>query len=76
MSNDSNIKFFMFSVSQMNMRKDVESKLGKKYEPSLVLVNGVYKQYTEIVNDPKEARYSDAVLVTSGDIRYIKYIKK
>ncbi len=76
MSNNGNIKFFMFSSSQMKMRKEVEAKLGKVYNPSLVLVNGEYKQYTEMVNDPKNARFSDSIIVTSGDIRHIKYIKK
>lgn len=76
MSNDGNIKFFMFSSSQMKMRKEVEAKLGKTYTPSLVLVNGEYKQYTEMVNDPKNVRFADSILVTSGDIRHIKYIKK
>ena len=70
-----NIKFFMFSLSQMQMRKKVESTLGKNYEPGKVLVNGIYKQYTEIVDDPKLARYPDAIVVASGDIRRIKYIK-
>lgn len=70
------IKYFMFSVSQMNLRKEVESKLGKTYTPGSVLVNGVYKQYTEIVDDPKKSRYPDAIVVTSGDIRFIKYKEK
>lgn len=71
----SNIKFFIFSLTQFKMRKDVEARLGREYKPGEVLVNGVYKQYTEIVNDPKEARYPDAIIIASGDIRYIKYKK-
>lgn len=71
----SNIKFFIFSLTQFKMRKDVEARLGREYKPGEVLVNGTYKQYTEIVNDPKEARFPDAVIIASGDIRFIKYKK-
>lgn len=71
----SNIKFFIFSLTQYKMRKEVEARLGREYKPGEVLVNGVYKQYTEIVNDPNEARHPDAIIVATGDIRYIKYKK-
>lgn len=71
----SNIKFFIFSLTQFKIRKDVEARLGREYKPGEVLVNGIYKQYTEIVNDPKEARFPDAVIIASGDIRFIKYKK-
>lgn len=71
-----NIRYFLFSSSQMKLRQEVESKLGRIYSPSLVLVNGEYKQYTEIVDDPNDSRFSDSIIVTYGDIRSIKYIKK
>lgn len=73
--NNNNIKFFVFSLTQFKMRRDIEAKLGRTYKPGEVLVNGVYKQYTEILNDPKESRYPDAIIIASGDIRYIKYKK-
>ena len=44
----------MFSSQQANLRKEVE---GFKYTPGTVLVNGRYKQYTEIVSDPDNATY-------------------
>ncbi|MGL5750096.1 MAG: hypothetical protein ACRCXT_06185 [Paraclostridium sp.] len=63
-----NIKYVIFSAEQMRMRMDVESKLGRSYKPGLVLVNGIYKQYTDIIDNPSNTRYPDAEVIASGDI--------
>lgn len=70
-----NNKYFMFSAAQMNERKQIEKKIGRNYTPGTVLVNGVYKPYTEIVDNPKNCRYSDAIIVIAGDINKITYKK-
>lgn len=70
-----NIKYFMFSVSDMNRRKEIEANLGRVYKPGEVRVRGVYKQFTEIVSDPSESKYPDATVVASGDINTMKYKK-
>lgn len=63
-------KYFMFSSEQMKVRKEADKKIGKTYKPGQVLVNGHYRQYTEIVSDPANATYPDAILVASGDKKY------
>lgn len=75
MSNYNNIKYFIFSATAYKLKQDLFNKLGKIYKPGEVLVNGIYKQFTEIVNEPNESRFSDAIIVASGDIREIKYKK-
>lgn len=64
--------YFMFSSQQANLRKEVE---GFKYTPGKVLVNGKYKQYTEIVSDPNNATYPDAIVVASGEKSRMIYRK-
>ena len=63
----------MFSSQQANLRKEVE---GFKYTPGKVLVNGRYKQYTEIVSDPDNATYPDAIVVASGEKSRMIYRKQ
>ena len=67
------IHYFLFSRSQLDMRIEMEKKMGKKFKPGEVIVNGIKKQYTEIVTNPKNSRYSDAVVVTYGNKNNIKY---
>ena len=66
-------RYFLFSQEQKNMRLKVEGNLGKQIKFGTVVVNGVAKQYTDIVIDPNKSKFSDAVIVTHGDIRKIKY---
>ena len=68
-----NIVYFLYSSEQMKIRKEADKKIGKDYKPGLVLVNGKYKQYTEIVNNPNNATYSDAIVVASGVKSKMKY---
>lgn len=65
--------YFMFSSEQLKVRKEADKKIGKIYKPGQVLVNGRYKQYTEIVSNPNNATYSDAIVVASGEKSKMKY---
>lgn len=67
--------YFLFSTTGMNAKKQIQEKIGKRYTPGLVLTSGVYKQYTEMVSDPKLAKYPDSILVASGLAGRIKYKK-
>lgn len=71
--NDLYYRYFLFSQEQKNMRLKVESNLGKKVTFGTVVVNGVKKEYTDIVIDPNKSKFSDAVIVIQGDIRKIRY---
>lgn len=68
----SQIKYFLFSREQMEFRKSMEARQGKKFKVGTVIVNGVRKHYTEM-SDTNKSRYSDAVIVAHGDISTFKY---
>lgn len=67
------IKYFVFSSTQFNDKKEICKKLGKTYKPGTVLINGSYKQYTDILESPKHPKYSDTIIIASGDIQNMKY---
>jgi hypothetical protein len=73
MATDIYLRYFMYSREQLELKKTVASKRGKTYVPGTVIVNGSAKQFTEMVTDPVNVNFSDAMLVTSGDMRKIKY---
>jgi hypothetical protein len=67
-------RYFVFSQKQYDMRMEVENKkLGQKPKFGTVVVNGSPKVFTEIVRDMNNCKFSDAIVLTSGDIRKIKY---
>lgn len=66
------VKYFLFSREQMEFRKDIEARQGKKFKVGTVIINGVRKHYTEL-SDSGKSRYSDAIIVAHGDISRIKY---
>lgn len=66
------IKYFMYSSEQLKLRKQVESRMGKKFKVGHVIVNGVKKPFTELTPAPK-SRFSDAIIVASGDPQTMKY---
>lgn len=66
-------RYFIYSETQMKIKRDVERRLGKNLVLGTVIVNGESKPYTEIVTDLANVKYSDAEIVTHGDIRKINY---
>ena len=66
-------KYFMYSRSQLDLRKKLEVKNGRTFVPGNVIINGVKKQYTELSNTPKNNKFSDSIIVWSGDISTVKY---
>lgn len=67
------VKYFLYSETQLKMRKEVEAKMGKKFVVGHVIVNGVRKPYTELSSSPESSRYSDAKLVAEGEISLMRY---
>jgi len=63
-------RIFIFSKEQMNKKKEIE---GKNAKFGTVVVKGSSKVYTEIVRKINSNLPSDYEIVTSGDIRKIKY---
>lgn len=72
-STDVYTRFFIFSRTQLEEQKKTANKLGRLFKPKQVIVNGVAKVYTDIVLDKNNVRYTDAYVVTSGDIRGMKF---
>ena len=65
---------FVYSPTQKDDILKIESKdRVDKFKLGTVVVNGVSKNYTEIVTDMSKAKYPDATLVIKGDIRRIKF---
>lgn len=66
------VKYFLYSETQLKMRKEVEARMGKKFIVGRVIVNGVRKPFTEISSSPT-SRYSDAKVVAQGEVTLMKY---
>lgn len=66
-------RHFIFSREQMELKKKIEQKTKTKVEFGKVMVNGAQKVFTDIVKDKKDCKFSDAIVLISGDIRTIKY---
>lgn len=63
-------RIFIFSKEQMDRKIKIE---GKNASFGKVIVKGSDKIYTEIVRKISPSLPSDYEIVTSGDIRHIKY---
>ena len=66
---------FVFSRTQRDELIKTENAITKtrKFKLGTVVVNGVAKEYTEMITDMSRARYPDAILVAKGDIRKISF---
>jgi hypothetical protein len=62
-------RYFIYSDTE---NKRMQSVYGSNYTPGSVIVRGVAKPYTSIISDPSKMS-TDAIVVTKGDIRKIKY---
>ena len=62
-------RYFVYSAEEEALKQTVH---GINAEFGTVIVNGVPKRYTSIVNDPAKTP-ADALIVIKGDIRKIKY---
>jgi len=66
-------RYFIYSMTQMKIKRDIEYKLGRDLVLGKVIVGGVQKEYTEIVSDLADVTESDAKIVAYGDIREMNY---
>ena len=67
-------KYFIYSPTQLRFRRQIEEKMGKRFYPGYVIVNGVRKAFTEL-SSSKESRYADAIVIAEMDdaVNNIKY---
>jgi hypothetical protein len=67
-------RYFIFSKQQKDNRIAIETKNGAKAPTfGTVVVNGIRKEYTDIVTSIDSIRWPDYKVLTSGDIRKISY---
>ena len=65
---------FVFSQQQKDEITKIETANGgSKPTFGTVVVRGVAKTYTEILNSSRTSRYADARVLITGDIRNITY---
>lgn len=74
MTTNKNIIYFVYSSEQKKKNEKILEKMSKTYELGYVLINGIYKPYTQISKSP-QSNYSDAILVASGEEYKMKYKK-
>jgi len=67
------IKYFIFSREQLNMKRNVAKKISQEYTPGSVFMGNKPKEFTDMIDDPKLAKFSDSIVIISGDPTTIKY---
>lgn len=65
--------YFLYSAEQFKLRTEVESKVNKKFIPGEVLVNGDWKEFTQISASPTSPMFVDAKVVAEGYKDRIKF---
>jgi hypothetical protein len=67
----------MFSYEHLSKLKELAEKRGDNLTLGKVMVNGNFKQYTYLTNNPDAycQQYGDAKIIKYGDIRKIRYIE-
>lgn len=68
-------RYFLYSQAQYKERSETEKTLGRTYIPGKVLVNGRWKDYTEISTKPSNNKYADAKLLIEGYLDSVNYKK-
>lgn len=66
------IKYFLYSSEQLKFRREMEERMGRKFNVGQVIVDGVRKPFTEL-SSTSTSRFSDSKIVAKGDPRYMNY---
>lgn len=69
MSVDMYYRYFIYSLEQRKINEEVYKKANKTYTPGTIIVRGKSRQFTDILLDPKQCKYSDMRIIAQGDIR-------
>ena len=67
------MKYFLFSSSQLEFRREIESKMGRRFNPGYVIIDGIRHEFTEMSSIPESKRFSDAKVVAYGDTTKVRY---
>lgn len=68
-------KYFLFSAEQLNQKNEILKKVGKAFEPGIVVVNGTRKKFTQISDTATMDKFIDTVVVAQGDVDKLTYTK-
>jgi hypothetical protein len=71
--NSNSYVYFLYSSSYVADRNNIENKVGKRFIPGNVIVNGVRKEYSMISESATINRYSDIRVVAEGILSEMKY---
>lgn len=75
MEEKQDIRYFLYSMTQVKERNEIENKLGKIFVVGTVVDNGIRKEYSLLSKTATVDRYPDARIIAVGDINTIKYEK-
>lgn len=65
-------RYFLYSREQYKTRVEIEKKIGKRFKPGKVLINGKWELFTEISATPNN-QFSDSKIVAKGYLEDMKY---
>lgn len=68
------MKYFLYSKEQHKKRTELERKIGRKYVPGKIFINGNEEIYTEI-NTKYNDRFKDTRIVYYGEESEVKFTK-
>lgn len=68
------IKYFLYSKEQHKKRTELERKIGRKYIPGKIFINGNEEIYTEM-NIEYNDRFKDTIIVYYGEESEVKFTK-
>lgn len=72
----SDMKYFIFSKTQLKERTEIEAKLGKQFYAGTVVVRGKSQRYTQLVSNLDDLRYSDYKIITQTEnLKSVKYTR-
>lgn len=69
MPTDMYYRYFVYSSEQKKLNEELYKKANKVYTPGIILIRGKQRQFTDILLDIKQSKFSDVQIIAQGDIR-------
>lgn len=69
MALDMYYRYFVYSKEQKELNEKIFKKANKTYKTGSILVRGKQRQFTDILLNMEQSKYSDVQIVAQGDIR-------
>ena len=65
------IKYFVYSRQELEFKRDLANRAGKRFTVGTVIINGKRHDFTSLLNE-KRSRFSDSVYF-AADVDKVKY---